>query len=57
MPAKYPYQVGDSCLKVNRVVLLSRLSEDIPKTAIFISLLAVFGAGPLALEKTLGQVT
>lgn len=40
----------DSCLKVNRVVLLSRLSEDIPKTAIFIFLLAVFGVGPLALE-------
>ncbi|GAB1284875.1 KAT8 regulatory NSL complex subunit 3 [Apodemus speciosus] len=26
MPAKCPYQVGDGCLKVNRVVLLSRLS-------------------------------
>lgn len=55
MPAKCPYQVGDSCLKVNRVVLLSR-HEDTPKTAIFISLLAVSGVGPLALEKTLGQV-
>lgn len=32
------------------------MSEDILKTAIFISLLAVFGVGSLVLEKTLGEV-
>lgn len=38
-----PYQVGDSCLKVNHVVLLSRQSEDIFKTVIFYQLSSGLG--------------
>lgn len=53
-----PYQVGDSCLKVNRVVLLSRLEclKMSLKTVIVTFLPAVFGVGPLGLEKALDQM-